>query len=104
MRCNIFMMTGALLGGLLCAGSGLAAGFPAKDRCDQCLAKVQADPSVALMTAGAWAKNGGGAAADHCAALALVGLRRYAEAGAKLDSLACGNFAADTATRLALFD
>jgi tetratricopeptide (TPR) repeat protein len=56
------------------------------------------------MTAGAWAKTGGGAAADHCAALALVGLRRYAEAGAKLDSLARGNFAPDTATRIALLD
>lgn len=54
---------------------------------EACLARAQSDPSGALILASSWAKSGGGAPAEHCAALALVGLRRFAEAGAKLDAL-----------------
>jgi tetratricopeptide (TPR) repeat protein len=100
MRCSIFI----LAAGLLATGAGYGAPAPAGDRYDQCLAQVQSDPSVALMTASAWAKTGGGAAADHCAALALVGLRRYGEAATRLDSLARGGFAANASMRIALFD
>jgi tetratricopeptide (TPR) repeat protein len=85
-------------------GASLAAAPPADDRYDQCLAHVQSDPAVALMTASAWSKTGGGAAADHCAALALVGLHRYGEAAVKLDLLARSGFATNAPARTALFD
>lgn len=101
MRCSIFMVAAALLGA---TGPGIAAAPAGADRYDQCLSRVQVDPAVALMTADAWTKTGGGAPADHCAALALVALRRYAEAGAKLDALARGGFATNAATRTALYD
>ncbi|HEY4940144.1 MAG TPA: tetratricopeptide repeat protein [Rhizomicrobium sp.] len=102
MRCSIFIVACALSAGLVSTGASL--GAPANDRYDQCLARVQGDPAGALAFASAWAKAGGGAGADHCAALALVGLRRYGEAAAKLDSLARDGFAANAAMRIALFD
>ena len=71
---------------------------------DACLARAQTDPAGALAFATDWARKNGGAAADHCEAMALVGLRRYAEAGEKLDALARSPFAADPARRTALFD
>jgi tetratricopeptide (TPR) repeat protein len=70
----------------------------------QCLARAQGDPEAALLLANAWRSKGGGGAAEHCAAVALVGLRRYAEAGASLDSLARSDFATTAATRLELYD
>ena len=71
---------------------------------DQCLARTQNDPAGALLQAGDWAKTGGGGAADHCAALALVGLHRFAEAGVKLDALGRSAFAASGTVRMTLFD
>lgn len=70
---------------------------------DRCLALTENNPSAALNDAGIWGRSGGGVPADHCAALALVGLRRYAEAGAALDTLARRK---DTppSMRAALFD
>ena len=64
--------------------------FAADDgaRYDACLRQVQSNPQAALATANAW--QNGGTAATHCAAVALVGLKRYAEAAAKLDMLARG--------------
>jgi tetratricopeptide (TPR) repeat protein len=71
---------------------------------EQCVARAQGDPEAALMLANAWRSKGGGGAAEHCAAVALVGLRRFAEAGASLDSLARSDFATTAATRLELYD
>jgi tetratricopeptide (TPR) repeat protein len=59
-------------------------------RYGRCLSLSASNPAIALGEAGSWAKAGGGPAADHCAALALVGLRRYSEAAQKLDILARG--------------
>ena len=57
-------------------------------RYDNCLLLVRSDPQRALNAALDWEKQNGGGAAIHCSAVALVGLRRYAEAAAKLDTLA----------------
>jgi tetratricopeptide (TPR) repeat protein len=54
----------------------------------RCLAQANAAPAAALNDANAWSHSGGGMAAEHCAALALVGLHRYGEAGPRLDALA----------------
>src|SRR5471030_2702825 len=70
----------------------------------RCLDSSSANPAPALADAEAWAKSGGGVPAEHCAALALVGLKRYAEAGARLDRIAGGRDVPGGAFRVALFD
>jgi len=70
----------------------------------RCLAVSSANPAAALADAEAWAKAGGGVPAQHCAALALVGLKRYAEAGARLDKIAGGTAKLEAQFRAALYD
>jgi tetratricopeptide (TPR) repeat protein len=91
----------AMLVALALAFAARAAG---PETYDACLARTQSDPARALAQASAWEKQGGGAAADHCSALALVGLRRYAEAAGRLDALARSPFADEPSRRTALFD
>jgi tetratricopeptide (TPR) repeat protein len=54
----------------------------------RCLALIARNPAIALGEATSWARAGGGPAAEHCAALALVALGRNGEAAQRLDSLA----------------
>jgi len=65
---------------------------------------MAAQPAAALADAENWIKAGGGVAAQHCAANALVGLNRFAEAGARLDKIAAGRDVPDAAFRSELFD
>jgi tetratricopeptide (TPR) repeat protein len=69
-----------------------------------CLINSSANPAVALTDAQAWAKSGGGLPAEHCTALALVGLHRYAEAGTRLDRIGGAKDVPDASFRAALFD
>ncbi|MGD0144114.1 MAG: hypothetical protein ABSC92_13225, partial [Rhizomicrobium sp.] len=57
-------------------------------RYDRCLDLAKRNAERALEAAEAWRTSGGGAAAEHCSALALTALRRYPEAAAKLDEAA----------------
>jgi tetratricopeptide (TPR) repeat protein len=59
----------------------------AKLRYENCLSLADRDPAAALDLAAKWSKSKGGAPADHCAAMALVSLKRYPEAAARLDAL-----------------
>ncbi len=54
----------------------------------RCMELGARNPAMALADATGWSKAGGGAPAEHCAARALVGLKRYDEAAARLDKLA----------------
>lgn len=65
---------------------------------------MTARPAVALADAESWAKDGGGVPAQHCAAHALVGLNRFAEAGTRLDKIAGGRDLPDVSFRAELFD
>jgi tetratricopeptide (TPR) repeat protein len=75
------------------AGPALAADPPddpslaGRDRYDRCLSLVQRDAAQAYSAASSWQNADGAAAAVHCQAVALVALRRYREAGTKLDQL-----------------
>jgi tetratricopeptide (TPR) repeat protein len=69
-----------------------------------CLAASSARPEEALKDAESWAKQGGGIAAQHCAALSLVSLKHYGEAAGRLDKLAAEHGIPDAAFRSALFD
>lgn len=70
----------------------------------RCMADSSVDPGAALADAESWARAGGGVPSEHCASLALFNLRRYAEAGARLDRIASGPAALDAEFRVALFD
>jgi tetratricopeptide (TPR) repeat protein len=82
---------GSLLLSFLLCGSAIAANIkqnPAdKARYDNCLSLAGFNPAAALGVAGEWVKEHGGSPAQHCSAVALVGLKRYAEAAALLDTL-----------------
>lgn len=70
----------------------------------RCLADSGTSPAMALTDAQAWLAAGGGVPAQHCAALALVGLKRFSEAGARLDKLAADRAVPDISFRVSLYD
>jgi tetratricopeptide (TPR) repeat protein len=69
-----------------------------------CLSLTDLNPAAALTDAEHWAKSGGGVPAQHCAALALVNLKRYTEAGTRLDHIAADSRVPDVSFRAALYD
>jgi tetratricopeptide (TPR) repeat protein len=88
----------------LTAAVGAARTPPDSAHYRRCLNDSSANPAAALADAQAWAKSGGGVPADHCAALALVSLKRYPEAGAQLDKIAGGRDVPNAEFRTQLFD
>jgi tetratricopeptide (TPR) repeat protein len=88
----------------LIAPAAAAAPPSARAQYDHCLARAASNGNDALREATLWQQSGGGTAADHCLAVALVSLHRYGEAAIKLDALARGGFASDPSMRTALFD
>jgi tetratricopeptide (TPR) repeat protein len=58
------------------------------DHYARCMEEARRKPAAAFDDANAWRIAGGGHPAEHCADVALIGLGRYAEAGAKLEALA----------------
>jgi len=77
--------------------------LPGRNRYDRCLELTRRNAEEALNASVDWQNKGGGPAAAHCAALALVALKRYPEAAARLDRLGHQNIA-DVLERAALFD
>lgn len=53
-----------------------------------CMALIKNAPQEAFNTALNWRDLGGGEAAEHCIAVALIGLGQYAEAAGRLEKLA----------------
>lgn len=74
-----------------------------RNRYDRCLALTRRDAQLALSAAQAWQTDGGGIPAKHCAALALVALKRYPEAAQQLDQLGHSNLGSP-AERAEIFD
>lgn len=70
----------------------------------RCMADSTATPGAALADAEGWARSGGGVPAEHCAASSLFNLKRYTEAGARLDRIAGGPATLNAEFRVALFD
>lgn len=68
-----------------------------------CLTLAKNDPAQALQAAKDWGDDGG-LAAVHCAAMALVGLKRFSEAAGKLEWLAGAPGLGDFRRRAALYD
>ncbi|MDB5739570.1 MAG: hypothetical protein JWP16_610 [Alphaproteobacteria bacterium] len=86
------------------AAVGAARPLPDPQHYRLCLAASSNNPAAALVDAEGWIRSGGGVPAQHCAALALVGLKRYAEAGARLDKVAADRDVPDASFRSALSD
>ncbi len=63
-----------------------------------CMALAKSSPPDGWEAGLAWTGEGGGDPARHCAAVALIGLKQYKEAGQRLEDLARASFA-DTAIR-----
>src|SRR4051812_17093095 len=54
---------------------------------ERCIKLAKQDPPAAQSLAQAWHERGGAHPADHCAAVALIGLRQYKEAATRLEAL-----------------
>src|ERR1700761_1788578 len=98
----VALLTGLPLTAWAAIGTGRARSDSVHYR--SCVSASNLDPAAALTDAEAWAKTGGGVPAEHCAALALVTLKHYAEAGARLDHLAAERGVPDVSFRTALYD
>lgn len=61
-----------------------------------CLALAKSKPEQGWEEALAWQSLGGGEAARHCGAVALIGLGKYGEAATRLETLANESVRADT--------
>jgi len=57
---------------------------------EKCLALARKDPSEGFETGSSWRDHGGGLPAEHCVAVALIGLKEYVEAAHRLEKLASG--------------
>lgn len=55
---------------------------------EDCMLQVEAAPEDAYEKAMSWQAMGGGEAAQHCAAVALIAMGHYVEAGERLEDLA----------------
>lgn len=112
MRVTFLALLGMLvivLVGILPADVGAAVATARITRSDSahyrsCLSASSLNPQAALLDAQAWIKAHGGVPAQHCEAVALVNLKRYAEAGARLDHIAADRGVPDIAFRVALYD
>ncbi len=73
-------------------------------RYERCLNLADSNPRGAYEASIAWQADAGGGPAAHCSALALVGLKRYAEAAARLDALGRDPSVGDLVMRSQIMD
>jgi tetratricopeptide (TPR) repeat protein len=71
---------------------------------DRCLKLAKQNPGAAQSLAQTWHEQGGAHPAEHCAAVALVGLKRYKEAATRLEALAQAMTSAPAGLRADVFD
>jgi tetratricopeptide (TPR) repeat protein len=71
---------------------------------DRCLKLAKQNPGAAQSLAQTWHERGGAHPADHCAAVALFGLKRYKEAAIRFEALAQAMTTAPAALRADVFD
>ena len=68
-------------------GAEVALPVDSSARYGKCMGLAESSPVAALVEADSWLKQGGSDGADYCAAVALITLGRYGEAGRRLDAL-----------------
>jgi tetratricopeptide (TPR) repeat protein len=71
---------------------------------ERCMKLARKDPGEARSLAESWHERGGAHPADHCAAVALIGLKQYKEAATRLEALAQAMTKAPAGLRAAVLD
>jgi tetratricopeptide (TPR) repeat protein len=71
---------------------------------EHCMKLAKQNPGAAEKLAQSWHERGGAHPADHCAAVALVGLKLYKEAATRLEALAQAMTTAPPALRAGVLD
>ena len=71
---------------------------------ERCMQLARQNPGEARDLAQSWHERGGAHPADHCAAVALIGLKQYKEAAARLEALAQAMTSAPTELRAEVLD
>jgi tetratricopeptide (TPR) repeat protein len=71
---------------------------------ERCMQLTRQDPAAALKLAQGWHERGGKHPADHCAAVALIGLKQYKEAATHLEALAQAMTTAPAGLRAEVLD
>jgi tetratricopeptide (TPR) repeat protein len=71
---------------------------------EQCMRLAKHDPVAAQKLALSWRERGGAHPADHCAAVALIGLKKYKEAASRLEALAQSMTSAPPALKAEVLD
>ncbi len=71
---------------------------------EHCMKLARQNPAAAQRLASTWHERGGAHPADHCAAVALIGLKRYTEAAIRLDALAQAMATAPAGLRAEVLD
>jgi tetratricopeptide (TPR) repeat protein len=71
---------------------------------ERCMKLARREPGAAEKLAQTWHERGGAHPADHCAAVALIGLKQYKEAAARLEALAQAMTAAPAGLRAEVLD
>jgi tetratricopeptide (TPR) repeat protein len=71
---------------------------------ERCIKLARQNPGEARNLAQSWRERGGAHPADHCAAVALVGLKQYKEAATRLEALARAMTSAPAGLRAEVLD
>ena len=71
---------------------------------ERCMKLARQNPGEARSLAQSWHEHGGAHPADHCAAVALIGLKQYKEAAIRLEALAQGMTTAPAGLRAEVLD
>ena len=71
---------------------------------EHCMKLARQNPAAAQKLASTWHERGGAHPADHCAAVALIGLKRYKEAATRLEALAQAMTTAPAGLRAEVLD
>lgn len=73
-------------------------------RYERCMALARNDSAAGRKQAEEWRRIGGGHPAEHCLAVALIGLRQYKEAATRLEALGHAMVRAPESLRAGVFD
>jgi tetratricopeptide (TPR) repeat protein len=71
---------------------------------ESCMTLARAKPEAGRKQAQEWEERGGGHPAEHCFAVALIGLRQYKDAAGRLESLGQSMVRAPESLRAEVFD
>jgi tetratricopeptide (TPR) repeat protein len=71
---------------------------------ERCMKLARQNPGEARSLAQSWHERGGAHPADHCAAVALIGLKQYKEAAIRLEALAQAMMTAPAGLRAEVLD